>query len=305
VRSYAPRERGGDNSYDDFCKAFEAIWRSRMIADGERQRKRSGRLSLSEMLTIMIGFHGSGFRTFKRYYQSLLSERQQEFPNLLSDNRFVEWIPSLTGPMAAYLMHRFGEVTGIAFVDSTALAVCGNKRITRNRVFRGRAKISRTTVGWFFGFKVHLVINDCGELLGIRVTPGNVDDRSPVRGMCSKLIGKLFGDKGYLSQKLTEDLLQQGLHLVTSLRKNRRGKLLPLWDKLMLRKRSLIETVIDQLKNISQIEHTRHRSPTNCLVNILAGLAAYTHQAKKPSLRLTPEEIQDLEQLADAQLLVA
>lgn len=290
---------------DDFCKAFEAIWRSRMIADGERRRTRSSQLSLSEMLTIMIGFHSSNCRTFKGYYLSLLADRRKDFPNLISYPRFVEWMPSLTGPMAAYLMSRFGEVTGIAFVDSTALAVCGNKRISRNRVFQSRAKISRTTIGWFFGFKVHVVINDRGELLGIRVTPGNVDDRSPVREMCRGLIGKLFGDKGYLSQKLTEDLLQHGLRLVTSLRKNMREKLMPLWDKLMLRKRSLIETVIDQLKNISQIQHTRHRSPTNYLVNVLAGLVAYTHQAKKPSLHLTPEQTQQLERLAESQLMVA
>ncbi len=276
-----------------------------MIADGEQRRKRPGKLSLSEMLTIMIGFHMSDYRTFKKYYLSLLADRGEEFPNLISYGRFIEWMPSLTGPMAAYLMSRFGEVTGIAFVDSTALAVCGNKRIRRNRVFKDHAKLSQTTIGWFFGFKVHLIINDRGELLSIRVTQGHVDDRSPVRDMCRRLIGKIFGDKGYISQTLTADLLQQGLRLVTGLRKNMREKLWPLWDKLMLRKRSLIETVIDQLKNISQIQHTRHRSPTNYLVNIPAGLAAYSHQPKKPSLHLTPEESQQMELLAEAQLTVA
>ena len=123
--------------------------------------------------------------------------------------------------------------------------------------------------------------------------------------MCEKLIGKLFGDEGYISQTLTADLLQQCVRLVTGLRKNMREKLLPLWDKLMLRKRSLIETVIDQLKNISQIQHTRHHSPTNYLVNILAGLAAYTHQPKKPSLHLPPDETLQLDLLAEAQLMVA
>ena len=259
---------------DDYCNAFEATGRSRMIADGERRRKRSSQLSLSEMLTIIIGFHESGYRAFKRYYLERQATHHREFPNLISYNRFIEWMPSLTGPLAAYLMSRFGEIPGIAFVDSTALSMCGNKRIRRNRVFQGQAKMSRTMIGWIFGFKVHLIINDRGELLSIRVTQGNVDDRSPVRGMCGNLIGKQFGDKGYISTILTQDLLQQGVHLVTGLRKNIREKLLPLWDKLMLRKRSLIETVIDQLKNISQIQHTRHRSPANDLVNILAGLVA-------------------------------
>ena len=290
---------------DDFCNAFEAAWRSRMIADGEQRRNRPGRLSLSERLTIMIGFRMSEYRTFKKYYLLLLADRRKEFPDLISYTRFIQWMPSLTGPMAAYLMSRFGEVTGIAFVDSTALAVGGNKRIRRNRVFQGQAKISRATIGWFFGFKAHLIIKDQGELRSIRVTQGNVADRSPVREMCCRLIGKIFGDKGYISQTLTSDLLQQGLRPMTGLRKNMREKLLQLWDKLMLRKRSLIETVIDQLKNISQIQHTRHRSPTNYLVNILAGLAAYTHQPKKPSLHLTPEENQQMELLAEAQVMLA
>jgi hypothetical protein len=183
---------------DDFCNAFEATWRSRMITDGEPRRNRSAQLSLSEMLTIMIGFHMSGYRTFKMYYMFLETNHRQDFPDLISYSRFIQWMPSLTGPLAAYLMSRFGEITGIAFVDSTALAVCGNKRIRRNRVFQGQAKISRTTIGWFFGFKVHLIINDRGELLNIRVTQGNVDDRSPVREMCRNLIGKIFGDKGYI-----------------------------------------------------------------------------------------------------------
>lgn len=292
-------------SVDDFCKAFQAHAQSRSLGDGRRRRKRRAKLSLGEMLTIVIAFHGSGFRTFKVYYNWLLEERRKDFPNLVSYHRFVEWMPSLVTPLGAYLTHCFGEVTGIGFIDATALAVCGNKRITRNRVFRGLAKIGKTTLGWFFGFKVHLIINECGELLSIRITPGNVDDRTPVRGMCSQLFGKLFGDKGYISQHLTKDLMEQSLRLVTGLRKNMREKLLPLWDKLMLRKRSLIETVIDQLKNISQIEHTRHRSPTNCLVNILAGLVAYTHQPKKPSLRLTPEETEMLKALGAEQPLLA
>jgi Transposase DDE domain len=290
---------------DDFCQEFVPCWHSRLIAEGERKRRRESQLALSEILTVLIGFHRSGYRTFKQYYHWLLAEHMAEFPQLVSDQRFVELTPGALVPLAGYLMTRFGEITGIAFVDSTALAVCGNKRITRHRVFADQARIGRTTIGWFFGFKVHLVINDCGELLGGKITAGNVDDRSPVRRLCRGLFGKLFGDKGDISGELTADLLKQGLRLVTGLRKNLREQLLPLWDKRMLRKRSLIETVIDQLKNISQIEHSRHRSPTNFLVNLFAGLIAYTHQPKKPSLNLTPQESQQLKQLAPAMTLLA
>jgi hypothetical protein len=142
-------------------------------------------------------------------------------------------------------------------------------------------------MGWFFGFKLHLVVNDRGELLTCRLTPGNVDDRVPVPKLTEQVWGKLFGDKGYLSQPLAAQLRQRDLHLVTKLKSNMKNRLLPLMDKLLLRKRSIIESITDQLKNISQIEHTRHRSLTNFMVNLLCGLIAYFHQPKKPSLHLS------------------
>jgi len=152
----------------------------------------------------------------------------------------------------------------------------------------------KTTVGWFYGFKLHLVINDEGELLAFKLTAGNVDDRAPVPALTRGLFGKLFGDKGYISQQLFDELYERGVQLITRLRKNMKNKLMPLVDKLLLRKRALIESVNDQLKNVSQIEHTRHRSPANFLVNLVAGLIAYTYLPKKPSLNLRPEELGQL-----------
>ena len=143
------------------------------------------------------------------------------------------------------------------------------------------------SMGWFYGFKLHLVVNDCGELLACQITSGNVDDREPVPPLCKRLFGKLIADRGYVSQSLVEQLLDMfGVHLITKLRKNMKNRLLPLMDKLLLRKRAIIESVVDQLKNISQIEDTRHRSPINCFINIVAGLITYCHQPKKPSLHL-------------------
>ena len=143
-------------------------------------------------------------------------------------------------------------------------------------------------MGWFYGFKLHLIVNERGELLTFRLTPGNVDDRHPVPRLVRELFGKLFGDKGYLSQSLFEMLFESGIELITNVRKNMNNRLMPLTDKLLLRKRAIIETINDQLKNISQIEHTRHRSVANFLVNLVAGLIAYCHQPKKPSLNLVP-----------------
>ena len=148
-------------------------------------------------------------------------------------------------------------------------------------------------MGWFYGFKLHLIVNDRGELLTFYLTPGNVDDRKPVPHMTRPLWGKLFGDKGYISKALFNELFKRGLQLITGIRKNMQNRLMPMMDKILLRKRAIIETINDQLKNISQIDHTRHRSVNNFLVNLVAGLIAYTHQPKKPSIKLPVEE-QDL-----------
>ena len=133
---------------------------------------------------------------------------------------------------------------------------------------------------------------------GRNLTPGNVDDRKPVPSLVRRLIGKLFGDKGYISAELFQSLWERGLQLITSIRKNMKNALMPLMDKILLRKRSLIETVNDQLKNIAQIEHTRHRSVRNFMVNLVAGLIGYTHQPKKPALRIPQNERQTIATLA-------
>jgi hypothetical protein len=172
-------------------------------------------------------------------------------------------------------------------MDSTALAVCHNARIHQHKVFRGLAARGKTSTGWFFGFKLTLVLNDCGELLNVLLSPGNVDDRKPVPHLVAKLFGKIFADKGYLSQPLYNYLLRTfNIQLITKLRSNMKNRLMLMADKLLLRKRAIVETIIDQLKNISQIEHSRHRSVFNFLVNLLCGLIAYCRRPSKPSLGL-------------------
>ena len=268
---------------DDFCYEFEAWLQPKQLAGGKPGPKQ--RLSTSEIMTLVIHFHQEGYRDFKHYYQNhVVQHLAAEFPKLVSYTRFVELIPSVLAPLCAYLQKRFGRCTGIAFVDSTPLAVCHNRRIRRHKVFKEWAQRGKTSVGWFYGFKLHLIVNDKGELLAVHLTPGNVDDRKPLTLMTQDLLGKLFGDKGYLSQDLFEQLFERGLELITNIRKNMKGQLMLLSDRVLLRKRFIIETINDQLKNISQIEHTRHRKPANFAVNLIAGLIAYTHQPKKPSI---------------------
>jgi transposase len=273
---------------DDFCQKFLPALEQYLLSSGAVKRRRGRSLSISEVMTILIHFHQSHYRNFKAYYcEHVLPHLSEEFPDLVSYTRFVDFIPSALMPLCAYF-RKFclGDCSGVSFIDSTSLDVCLNQRIASHKVFAGLAGRGKTSTGWFFGFKLHLVINDRGELLNVQLTPGNVDDRKPVPKLVSKLFGKVYGDKGYISQPLYDLLLQTfGVQLVTKRKSNSKNVLpMSLMDRILLRKRAIVECVIDQLKNISQIEHSRHRSVSSFLVNLLCGLIAYARQPKKPSL---------------------
>lgn len=241
----------------------------------------------SEVLTLLILFHSQRYRDFKTFYtKHVCKYLAREFPNLVSYPHFVALLPRFAFYFFAFLFFLLGPCSGLSFIDSTTLRVCLGKRAKSHRVFKGLAEWAKTSKGWVFGFKLHLVVNDRGELLRFCLSRGRTDDRKPVPDLLRRLFGKVYGDKGYISQKLFEELFEQGVELVTKVRKNMKGALLPFLDKILLRRRAVIESVIDQLKNISQIEHTRHRSPVNFCINLIAGLIAYSLQPKKPSLNL-------------------
>jgi hypothetical protein len=277
---------------DDFCKEFLPEWQKHLIAQNIKKRKRETQLSPSEIMAIYIHFHQSHYRDFKNYYLHYVSVHLKKFfPGLVSYPRFVSLIKSILVALCCFVQTLTGEETGIYFIDATPIKVCHIKRERQHRVFEATAQKGKTTIGWFFGFKLHLVINDKGELMAFKVTAGNVDDRRPVPDLVKGLFGKLIGDKGYISQNLFDQLLEEGLQLITRIKSNMKNKLMPLIDKVLLRKRAVIESVNDQLKNISQIEHSRHRSIWNFMSNLIAGLIAYALQPKKPSIR---REVQPL-----------
>jgi len=281
--------------YDDFCNEFESQWNKFLIQSGVNSRTRGGKLKLSERMTIFSSFHQSNYRTFKHFYKGYVEQHlKQYFPNLISYERFVSLMPSMLVPLTVFIYSQKGECTGISYIDSTKLAVCANMRIPRNKVFKDIAKRGKSSMGWFFGFKLHLAVNDKGEILAFHISPGNMDDRGPVEGMAQNLFGKLFGDRGYISKKLFDRLMKKSLQFITTIKGKMKNKLMPLVDKILLRKRYIIETINDQLKNISQIEHSRHRSFLNCMVNILGGLSAYCFQEKKPSIRLGKNMLQQI-----------
>jgi hypothetical protein len=274
---------------DDFCKAFEEYCAKFFLTDNSKKTQKC-MMSASEIMTIVIYFHLSGYRTFKWYYNKhICVHLKSEFPQRLSYNRFVEVMQSIIAPLTLYLIkYHVGKCSGISFLDSTTIDVCNNRRIHSHKVFKDLAKRGKTSTGWFYGFKLHLIINDCGEILSFCLTAGNVDDRDwdTLSKMTNEIYGKLFADKGYISKKLFEKLYENNIHLITKAKKNMKNKLMDLNEKILLRKRAIIESVNDFLKNICQIEHSRHRSTVNFLVNLVSGLVAYSFIPKKPSLHL-------------------
>ena len=202
---------------DDFWKNFQSEWAKHLIDSGKAKRGPEPELSVSEMMTIVILFHQSNYRTFKHFYGHLSDHFRSYFPKLISYDRFVHKMKTLFIPLFAYLLRHAGVITGIAFIDSTSIAVCHNKRIRRNKVFKNLARRGKTTSGWFYGFKLHLIINDRGEILAFQLTQGNISDVSMVETLSKGILGKLFGDKGYISAELAKSLFQRGLYFVIKL----------------------------------------------------------------------------------------
>ena len=281
---------------DDFCKEFsQELKKHKMLpTDGKKQRNRACEMSDSEIITVLLLFHFGTFKNFKHYYLHYICiHLKREFPKQLSYNRFVAVEHRVFVPMMFFInVVCFGKCTGITFIDSTSIKVCHNKRIKRNKVFDGVAKVGKGTMGWFYGFKLHLICNDKGELLSFCLTPWNVDDRDPqtLKTLTKNIFGKLFADKGYISAPLFETLFSNGIHLVTGIKSNMKNRLMSFYDKIMLRKRSIIETINDILKNICEVEHTRHRALHNFIMNLISAIAAYCFFDKKPAIRFNIEQ---------------
>ena len=271
---------------DEFCKEYSEIVDKALIGN---PAKRPSIMSQSEVITIAIIFQLSGFRTFKHFYIFYVKNHMKDdFPAIVSYNRFTELSQHNLMAMSLFLKTCcLGDCSGISFIDSTPVRVCKNKRIHNHKVFKGIATTGKSTMGWFHGFKLHIIINDKGEILNFTITQANVDDRQPLKQerFLDRIYGKLFADKGYIGKELMQMLFVDGVHLITSVRNNMKNSLMTMSDKILLRKRSVIETVNDELKNICQIEHSRHRSFGNFLVNMISGLIAYSFLPKKPSIR--------------------
>ena len=276
---------------DEFCKYFTPKIKKHMISPSDkRTRNRKCIMSDSEIMLILIMYNQSHMIDLKSFYLEVICKHhKKDFPNVLSYNRFVERQQRVGLLLLLFLQTcALGKCTGMSIIDSTPIRSCHIMRMYKHKTMKGWAQKGRCTMGWFYGFKLHLVINDRGEIIQWMLTPGNVDDRYPLKDskFTDKLFGKLFADRGYISQSLLEQLFVDDIHLITKVRKNMKDSLMILQDRINLRRRCIIETVNDELKNICHIEHTRHRSIDNFVSNLLAALIAYNLMPKKPSMNI-------------------
>lgn len=274
---------------DEFNKNFDKEVSSHTLisSSGRHRRNRKGVMSESEIMTILILFHFSHCRDFKYFYlHEVCFHLRHDFPRTVSYNRFVELQSRVFFKFMFFLkMYALGHCTGITYVDSTMIPVCSNIRRYANKVFKGFARDGKGTMGWCHGFKLHFTCNDRGEIITFCLTGANVDDKSDIvwKVLAKDLYGKLFADRGYISQNLFDTLFADGVNLVTGLRCNMKNKLMPLWDKIMLRKRYIIESINDMLKNTAQIVHSRHRSINNFIMNLVSVITAYCFFDNKPN----------------------
>ena len=188
---------------DDFCQRFISDWKKARLEGEEKTptRARARSVCESEIITRVVCYHLSGYRTFKGFYQRPVQKYWlADFPGLPSYNRFIEVMPDVLMPIAAFMQNRCGKGNGIAFVGSTPLCVCKNIRIPRHKTFKDVAGRGKPSTVWFYGFKLHLMVDGCGKTLSFSITRGNVDGRVPVPKRAKNIIGKLFGDKGYISR---------------------------------------------------------------------------------------------------------
>jgi hypothetical protein len=282
---------------DDFCQALDKWLAERGLNQKKNKRKVPQlQMSVSEILTIICFYHHSQYKTFQYYYEDMvLKQLGSYFPKAVSYGRFIAIIHKayIHLYLFALVQNSKSKRTERYFADSKKLPVCDNRRIASNRVFKGLAKRGKTSTGWFFGLKLHLIINNLGQLMNFALSAANVSDNDS--GILDKLFnglsGKCYGDKGYLT-KLFEKYYTQGLQIVTKLRKNMKNKLMQVTDKLWLRKRAVIESVNDILMTVFDIDHTRHRSPVNALAHILGALIAYSFYDEKPCVFITSKQLQ-------------
>jgi hypothetical protein len=264
--------------FDDFVVAARAQMAPRLLSDGKPERRHGPPAGLvdSEIMTILTMYHESRFRDFKTFYEMMILKLfRSYFPRAPCYERFLTLTKYVLSLLTLFLACMTTTKSGIYYVDSTPLPVCHNKRIAKHRVFGGLASRGRTSVGWFFGFKAHFIFNDLRQIVAVKITPGNVNDTTPLPELAYNLTGKIFGDKGYVSKKVTKALAEKGLILLTRPKKNMKPLPISTQDEVLLKARSIAETIIGHIKEFSSLRLPKHRSVPNAFTHMIAAIVAY------------------------------
>jgi len=271
---------------DEFCKSFEKWFQKTQLSSRlkrKRKRKKKLNMALSEIATIVLMFHKSGYRCFKDYYLYLLRSHGNDFRNMVCYDRFTALIRRALPALMMMLNALAGEVTEVMFMDSTPYCVCKIRRCARHKVFAGIAAKSKTSTGWFFGLKLHFLFNSNGEIVRLKVTPGNVDDRSGAKDILSDIVGKVFADRGYLGKEFFAEMFRKRVQVITRIKKNMKNILMDMRDKLLLKKRMIVESIFSSIKSCNTFENSRHRNVDNAFCHILSALIMYQLRSDKPT----------------------
>lgn len=264
-------------------------------------KRKIGCMSMSEIMTILIYYHYSHYKNFKHYYEQYVrKDLKKDFPVSVGYDRFIWYIPMAFLPMLCFHIFRCKASirTDIYFIDSTKIVACHPKRVHQNEVFKGFASWGKTSTGWFYGIKIHLIINNLGEVMQTYFTTGSTSDTNVkvLFSLLKGLKGWVFGDKGYLMNKEKLDFAEcdGALDFFVKPRNNtKKKKLKPIPDeaKKMAKKRPIIETVIGLQKNVLDLEHTRHRSISNAFTHMLAAMCAYSFYQRKPKVSIPTQRL--------------
>jgi hypothetical protein len=272
---------------DDFLKDFLKSYSQNQLTN-KKAVTREPDLTASELMSICVYYHLTGYKCFQYYYTEFVSKHLKSyFPKLVSYDRFVSLMPRVMPLFMIYLnTYRVGEETGIYYADSKKLPVCDNRRINQHKVFKGIANRGKSSTGWFYGFKVFIVVNQYGQLMKCALTKASKADNNMewMKTFFNGFKGLMFTDKGFLSSKAFDFLYTKGLKLITGIRAKMKNKFVNMHEKLLHKKRGMIEAVNDILMTVCDIDHTRHRSPFNFMVNLLSGLVSYTFFDKVPTI---------------------
>jgi len=270
---------------DDLYQNFLDYQKSKGLGSSRRPT-RTLQLTGPEIASILVAYHYSGYKCFEYYYKQLILGHYADcFPEAPSYECFLSYIPKAIDLMVLWLLLTISRSrrTGLYFADSKTLQVCHLRREKSHKVFKDFARKGKSSMGWFYGFKLHLVINNLGEIMSLSITPGNVADNNQelLKKLLFDLEGICVADKGYIT-KLFDYFYENGLHLLTKPRKNMKKLPIKNQHNLLLDKRGVIESTFDILTSVCDIEHTRHRKPINAFTHLIAGLIAYQFLDQKP-----------------------